>query len=42
MAGAANAAQIDLRFGDPARELLDFGGGIRPGNFAGEHLNLFR
>jgi hypothetical protein len=32
MARMTHAAQIDLRFGDPARKLLDFGGGIRSGN----------
>jgi hypothetical protein len=34
MAGVTHAAQIDLRFGDPARESLDFGVGVCPGNFA--------
>jgi hypothetical protein len=34
MAGTAHAAQIDLRFGDLAREILDFRVGAGPGQFA--------
>ena len=41
MARISHAAQIDLRFGDPARELLDFGVGPWPGNFARERFHLF-
>ena len=33
-----HAAQIDLRFGDPAREFLDSGVGVWPGNFARERF----
>ncbi len=36
-----HAAQIDLRFGDPAREFLDSGVSAWPGNFARERLHLF-
>lgn len=35
-----HAAQIDLRFGDLARKLLDFRVGVRPGNFARKRLYL--
>ena len=41
MARVTHAAQIDLRFGDPAREFLDFGVGVCPGNFARERFHLF-
>ncbi len=34
MARVTHAAQIDLRFGDPAGEFLDFAIGVCPGNFA--------
>ena len=36
-----HAAQIDLRFGDPARELSDFNVGFRSGDFARERFDLF-
>jgi hypothetical protein len=35
-----HAAQIDLRFGGPAREFLDFGGGLGPGDFARERFHF--
>jgi hypothetical protein len=41
MSRITHAAQIDLRFGDPARESFDFGGRIRPGNFTRERFDLF-
>ncbi len=41
MARITHTAQIDLRFGDPAREFLDFSVGVGPGNFAREHFDLF-
>ena len=41
MARVTHAAQIDLRFGDPARELLGFSAGVCPGNFARERFDLF-
>jgi hypothetical protein len=34
MARITHAAQIDLRFGDLARKLLGFRGGVGPGNLA--------
>jgi hypothetical protein len=40
MARVTHAAQIDLRFSGPAREFLDFGTGVGPGDFAGERFNL--
>ena len=41
MARVPLAAQIDLRFGDAAREVLDLGVGLCPGNFARERFHLF-
>ena len=41
MARITHAAQIDLRFGDLAREFLDFGVGAGPGNFARKRFHLF-
>jgi hypothetical protein len=41
MARVTHAAQIDLRFGDPARVFLDFGISVYPGNFACERVHLF-
>jgi hypothetical protein len=41
MARVTHAAQIDLRFGDLACELLDFRVGAGPGNFARERCHLF-
>ena len=41
MARITHAAQIDLRFGNPARQLQDFGFGVWPGNFARERVHLF-
>ena len=40
MARITHAAQIDLRFGDLARELLDFRVGVRPGDLARERFHL--
>jgi hypothetical protein len=41
MARVAYAAQIDVRFGDPASEVLDIGIGGCPGNFTRESLHVF-
>jgi hypothetical protein len=41
MAGISHAAQIDLRFGDVARELLDFRIGVGSGNLARKRFHLF-
>jgi hypothetical protein len=41
MSRITHATQVDLRFGDPARESFDFGGRIRPGNFARKRFDLF-
>jgi len=41
MSRMTHAAQIDLRFGDPARESFDFGDRIGPDNFARERFDLF-
>ena len=41
MARVTHAAQIDLRFGDPAGEFLDFGVVAGRGNFARERFDLF-
>ena len=40
MARIPHAAQIDLCFGDAARELLDFRIGVGPGNFARKRFHL--
>lgn len=40
MARVPQAVQIDLRFGDPAREFLDFSGGICAGNFARKRFHF--
>jgi hypothetical protein len=40
MARVSHAAQIDLCFGDPAREFLDFSAGARPCNFPCKLLGL--
>jgi hypothetical protein len=41
MSRMTHAAQIDLRFGDSAREFLNPGVGFWPGNFARERPHLF-
>ena len=41
MARITHAAQIDLRFGNPARQLQNFGFGVWPGDFARERVHLF-
>ena len=41
MARVTHAAQIDLRFGDSACELLDFHAGICAGNFPRKCFDLF-
>jgi hypothetical protein len=41
IAGTANAAQIDLRFCDVARALLNFGGGAGPDDLTRGSLHLF-
>ena len=41
MARIANAAQIDLRVGDSARELSHFGISVWPGNLARKCFDLF-
>ena len=41
MARVAYAAQIDVRFGDPASEILDIGIGVCSSNLACESLHLF-
>ena len=41
MARVTHAMQIDLRFGDPAREFSDFSVGFRSGDFAREQFHLF-
>jgi len=41
MARIAHAAQIDLRCGDFARELLGFRVGVGPGDLARKRLHLF-
>jgi hypothetical protein len=40
MARIAHAAQIDLRFGDAARELLGFRVSVGPGNLACQRFYL--
>ena len=40
MAGISHAAQIDLRFGDLAREVLGFRVGAGPGNLARKRFHL--
>ena len=40
MARIPHTAQIDLRFGDLARELLGFRVGVGPGNFARKRFHL--
>ena len=40
MAGISHAAQIDLRFGDLAREFLGFRVGAWPGNLARKRFHL--
>ena len=42
MTCAPHAAQINLRFGNAAREFLDFRASVRSGNFARECLNFLR
>ena len=42
MARRPHAAQINLRFGNAAREFLDFRASVRSGNFARECLNFLR
>ena len=42
MARVTHAAQIDLRFGDPACEHLDVSAGVRPRDLTCEGLHLFR
>ena len=41
MARVSHAAQIDLRFGNLAREFSDFGAGVAPGNLVRERFHLF-
>ena len=41
MARITHPAQLDLRFGNPARQFEDFGFGVWPGNFARERVHLF-
>ena len=41
MSRITHAAQVGLRFGDPAGELLNSGIGPWPGKFARERLDLF-
>ena len=41
MSRMTRAAQVDLRFGDPAREFLNPDVGFWPGKFARERLHLF-
>ena len=40
MAGISHPAQIDLRFGDLAREVLGFRVGAGPGNLARKRFHL--
>ena len=40
MARVTHPAQVDLRFGGPAREFSDFGTGVGPGDFARERFHL--
>ena len=42
MARVTHPTQIDLRFSDPAREFLDFGTSVGPGDFVRERFHLFR
>jgi len=42
MAGVSHAAQIDLRFRDLAREVLDFRVGAGPSNLARKRFHLLR
>jgi hypothetical protein len=42
MTRAPHAAQINLRFGNAAREFLDFRASVRSGHFARERLNFLR
>ena len=42
MAQSSYPAHIDLRFGNAAREFLDFLTGVRSGNLARERRNFFR
>ena len=42
MARITHATQIDLRFGDSACELLQFGISVCPSNLAGKCFDLFR
>src|SRR5262245_55382772 len=42
MTRAPHAAQINLRFGNAAREFLDFRASVRSGHFARECLNFLR
>jgi hypothetical protein len=42
MACRAHAAQVDLRFGDAARELLNFRVGTGPGDLTRKRLHLVR
>jgi hypothetical protein len=39
-ARTANAAHIDLRFGEVSRALLNFGGDVRADNPTGKRLDL--
>jgi len=41
LARVSHAAQIDLRFGNLAREFSDFGAGVAPGNLVRERFHLF-
>jgi hypothetical protein len=42
MTCAPHSAQINLRFGNAAREFLDFRASVRSGHFARECLNFLR
>jgi hypothetical protein len=42
MARAPHAAQINLRFGNAAREFLDFRASVRSSHFARERRNFLR
>ena len=41
MARITHAAQIELRFGNPARQFFYSGVSVWPGNFARERFHLF-
>ena len=41
MSRITDAAQIDLRFGNPARKFLNFSIGVCPGDFASKRVRFF-